>query len=440
MYNGLPIRYDEIGNPTKIVTNQYWASSSNWEEYGYELEWEGRQLIGRRFYELYSGCDIWYDEYYDLSFEYNADGIRTSKTAYGVEYKYILNGSQIIGETWTEYGTEYLLLYIYDENGSPMGIKYRTEAYAAGVFDYFFFEKNLQGDIVAIYNAEGEKIGSYIYDAWGNFTVSTVSGNTSLENSIVNSYNPFRYRGYYYDKDLGWYYLQSRYYNSQWGRFINADGYVSTGQGLLSYNMFAYCNNNPVMNVDPTGEFPWLVVAIVLVVSSLFLQSCAKQPTSDVGSAQPYVHMEGSDDPQSPNCYAYAIGSPVNEQPGASSGRFPTNWNDVNDVGKSVEADLKAKGYSVRRISGPNAKVYDNEFKIALRVGTKPYYYDWITGRAYYDYHFMRQTDTGQWAEKHGYGGESILWETGMTPDNIPWTLGGYLYYDSDIVYYAVGR
>ena len=85
---GMPIRYDEIGNPIQIVTYQYWGNSSSWEEYGYELEWNGRQLMGRRFYELYSGCDIWYDEYYDLSFEYNADGIRTSKTVYETEYKY----------------------------------------------------------------------------------------------------------------------------------------------------------------------------------------------------------------------------------------------------------------------------------------------------------------------------------------------------------------
>ena len=67
-------------------------------------------------------------------------------------------------------------------------------------------------------------------------------------------FNPFRYRGYYYDTDTGLYYLQSRYYVPQWGRFLNADGYVSTGTGLLGYNMYAYCNNNPVMNVDYTGH------------------------------------------------------------------------------------------------------------------------------------------------------------------------------------------
>lgn len=102
-------------------------------------------------------------------------------------------------------------------------MQYRTTSYAAHVFDTFYFEKNLQGDIIAVYNSNGEKIGSYTYDAWGNCTVSVVSGNTTLENNIVRTYNPFRYRGYYYDTETGLYYLQSRYYNPEWGRFLNSE-------------------------------------------------------------------------------------------------------------------------------------------------------------------------------------------------------------------------
>ena len=204
--------------------------------------------------------------------------------------------------------------------------------------------------------------------------------------------------------------------------------------------MYAYCGNNPVMRMDPTGDF-WIAALIVtaVVVCTSFLE-CSVFPTSNVGAAKPYVDMSGSNDEAAPNCYSYAIGSPVNEQPGETSGRIPTNWNDVNDVGKSVEADLKAKGYTVRKISGPNAKVYNNEFKIALRVGTQPYAYNKYTGKLCYDYHFMRQTDTGQWAEKHGYAGDSVLWLPEMTPDTIPWTLYGKPYYDSKIIYYAVGN
>lgn len=89
--------------------------------------------------------------------------------------------------------TEYLIYYVYDETGLPIGLKYRTSAYEAGVFDCFFFEKNLQGDIIAVYNSTGKRIGSYTYDAWGNFNYSLASGNTALETRIVFRLNPFRY-------------------------------------------------------------------------------------------------------------------------------------------------------------------------------------------------------------------------------------------------------
>ena len=122
----------------------------------------------------------------------------------------------------------------------------------------------MQGDIVAIYNESGAKVASYVYDAWGNFITTYHNGGASLTPVIKN---PLLYRGYYYDRDLGMYYLQTRYYDSNIGRFLNADSYVSTGQGMLGHNMYAYCDNNPVMYVDPTGEFPWLVVGIMVLTT-----------------------------------------------------------------------------------------------------------------------------------------------------------------------------
>jgi len=203
--------------------------------------------------------------YNQLAFTYNADGIRTSKTVDGIKHTYVLEGSKILAETWTKNGVDYLLVFLYDENGAPIGMKYRTSAYTEDVFDCFFFEKNLQGDIIAVYNSSGTPICTYKYDAWGAFTTTVTSGVTTLERSIANTYNPFRYRGYFYDVESGYYYLQSRYYNPNWGRFLNADGYVTTGQGILSYNMYAYCNNNPVMCVDKSGDFfEWIVLGIVV--------------------------------------------------------------------------------------------------------------------------------------------------------------------------------
>jgi len=218
------ISYDAIGNPTTFN--------------GYTLTWFGRQLKKMEK----SGST--------LEFLYNADGIRTSKTVNNVEHIYTLNGSQIVSESWGDY----LLIYLYDESGSPIGMQYRTTSYAAYTFDTFYFEKNLQGDIIAVYNASGKQIGSYTYDAWGNGVASTFSSNTTLENNVVRTYNPFRYRGYYYDTETQLYYLQSRYYNPKWGRFLNVDAYISTGAGLISCNMYAYCNNEPVLGYDPTGH------------------------------------------------------------------------------------------------------------------------------------------------------------------------------------------
>ena len=184
-----------------------------------------------------------------LKFKYNADGIRTNKIVDGVNHVYTLNGTQIVSEAWGNF----LLIYLYDESGAPIGLQYRTKSYAANVFDTFYFEKNLQGDIIAVYNASGEKIGSYTYDAWGNCTVTVVSESTTLEKNVVRLYNPFRYRGYYYDTETGLYYLQSRYYNPAWGWFLNEDGYVNANGDLIGFNMYAYCSNNPVMGYDPSG-------------------------------------------------------------------------------------------------------------------------------------------------------------------------------------------
>ena len=174
-------------------------------------------------------------------------------------------------ETWSQGGVDYQLTYVYDVDGAPRMLRYRTSAYTdSAKYDDFYLQTNLHGDIVAIYNAEGEQICTYTYDAWGNCTVTRKSSNTALENSIATTLNPFRYRGYYLDVETGLYYLQTRYYNPSWGRFINADGvaYLGAGDELLGYNLFSYCGNNPVMGYDPAGTLNWgkLFGAIELIV------------------------------------------------------------------------------------------------------------------------------------------------------------------------------
>jgi len=122
----------------------------------------------------------------------------------------------------------------------------------------YYYLKNAQGDITHIVDGEGNEVAAYEYDAWGNHL--SISGDAEIA-----ELNPYRYRGYRYDSETGLYYLQSRYYNPEWGRFINADVLVSTGQGLHSHNMFAYCNNNPVNYSDSNGLFPIATVTGALI-------------------------------------------------------------------------------------------------------------------------------------------------------------------------------
>ena len=117
----------------------------------------------------------------------------------------------------------------------------------------YWYIRNAQGDIIGLHDKDGVQIVSYIYDSWGKL----VSTSGTMKDSVGEK-NPYRYRGYRYDTETGLYYLQSRYYNPEWGRFINSDdvGVVTASLGdLTDKNLFAYCDNNPVMRVDDEGYF-----------------------------------------------------------------------------------------------------------------------------------------------------------------------------------------
>ena len=141
--------------------------------------------------------------------------------------------------------------------GSLIGLKYNDKVY--------YYIKNMQEDIIGITDENFNKIVEYEYDSWGNIiTIKDNNGNIITDESHIGIINPFRYRSYYYDKETKLYYLNSRYYNPEWGRFINADNYINTNQGMYSLNMYTYTENNFINRLDTEGIF-WFVVARSLV-------------------------------------------------------------------------------------------------------------------------------------------------------------------------------
>ncbi|MBS4917877.1 MAG: RHS repeat-associated core domain-containing protein, partial [Clostridiales bacterium] len=210
-FNGQTITYDEIGNPITYRD-------------GMAFTWQhGRELAG--FTKVGTTA----------SYHYNDSGIRTKKVVNGVTTEYYLNGSTIL----TQITGDERLDFLYDDTESLLGFLSDGESY--------YYVKNIQGDVIGILDSDGNQVVEYVYDVWGK--VKLVSGAMS---STLGHLNPFRYRGYYFDQESGLYYLNSRYYDPQTCRFINADGLIYC-EDAIPTNLFKYCDNNPVTNTDLSG-------------------------------------------------------------------------------------------------------------------------------------------------------------------------------------------
>ena len=229
-YDGKSITYSG-GNPTKY----YNGSTFTWTQ--------GRKLATAKVGNT------------NISYTYDMAGVRSSKTVGSTKYDFTTLSGLVTRQT----GGGKTIDFVYDENNQPLAMKYNNTLY--------YYVLNAQGDVVRIVNSSRSVVASYTYDPWGKIISSS---------GTLADINPLRYRGYYYDSETGFYYLQSRYYDPEIGRFINADSYASTdATGLLSTNMFAYCENNPAMRIDPTGELFWDILDVFMAALSWddFLES-----------------------------------------------------------------------------------------------------------------------------------------------------------------------
>ena len=177
----------------------------------------------------------------EYSYIYDENGIRFSKTVNGTTTQFAYLGGMLMAQKTGED----VLFFQYGAGGVPLGFVYNGVQY--------FYITNQLGDIIGITDATGDAFVMYSYDEWGN-PIQTITRDNTAEQNKIAEINPLRYRGYYYDAETGYYYLQSRYYNPEWGRFISADSFDYIDNSTrLGFNAYIYCTNNPVMFVDPTG-------------------------------------------------------------------------------------------------------------------------------------------------------------------------------------------
>lgn len=211
-YNNHHYNYDDYGNLISDGTHYFdWAN--------------GRQLVS-------VGSDI--------AYTYDENGIRTTKEVDGTTTYFNTSDGVILSQS----DDENTLIFQYDNGGLPVGFTWNGTQY--------YYLTNSSGDVLGICDTSGELLVEYTYDEWGKLIDLGISANADEELAEIN---PLRYRGYYYDEETGFYYLQSRYYNPEICRFISEDSYTNTETGTsLQYNMFAYCENDPVNYDDPTGE------------------------------------------------------------------------------------------------------------------------------------------------------------------------------------------
>ena len=216
--DGKEITYDAIGNP---LTYDGWT-----------FTWK----VGRMLSSMAKTGT-------NAQFTYDHNGLRIRKVVNGVATNYMLNGKNIVHMTQGSND----LHFFYDAQNKPAMVRFNGTDY--------FYVYNLQGDVVAMIDANGTQVVEYHYDAWG----APIAKNGSMA-ATLGTTNPFRYRGYMYDEETGLYWLENRYYNPIWKRFVNPDSVLVKANGLPMNNLYQYCWNKPVAYADDTGT--WAIPSI----------------------------------------------------------------------------------------------------------------------------------------------------------------------------------
>lgn len=325
-YNNDNIMYDSIGNVIQVGSNKFFS-------------WiNGNELAS------YTDNDN------EIYYQYDIDGNRISKTVNGVKTTYYTDDENVIYEV----GNNKVIYYLRDENGELIGFEYNGTLY--------YYEKDLNDSIIGIYNTEGIEIAKYNYDSWGKTIDILDSNNNDISSNLnhIANINPYRFKSYYYDVETKLYYLGTRYYNPEWKRFISPDSLDSlddSQDSISQYNLFVYCQNNPVNNYDSNGQKPlprWAKIAIGAgIIAGLAIATACTGGTAGVILGAALNGAVGG--AASGAVIGTAYGGITNGWSGALDGACNgfLSGSIMGAVGGAASSSLKIASGSVKIISGP---------------------------------------------------------------------------------------
>jgi len=313
-----------MGNPVKYPKVKT-APNGDYAVDMMNMEWSGRQLA------KISGTGLSTSVY-----KYNQDGLRSyKKVGSEAATEFYYSGSKLMYEKRANVE----MFYSYDSAGRLSGIRHSVNG---GPLYATYPVLNSRGDVIALYSGSGSFVARYKYDAWGNIiSITDANGNTPASATHIANMNPFRYRGYYYDTETGFYYLGSRYYDPEIGRFISpdtADVLDNDFHHILENNLYAYCFNNPVNMVDDDGTFPrWAKITIGVAAIGIGVAATV----ASGGAAAPVLIASIKI-----AAVSTAIGAGTSAAIGAASHRVSTgSWDGAGKVALSSAVDGAADGF-----------------------------------------------------------------------------------------------
>ncbi len=274
VYDGDAITYDEIGNPLTYRD-------------GMNLLWQN----GKELKRVSQGNTV-------INYQYDPNGLRTKKSVTTVSngsttvtnVEYIYEGDKLLQMK----SNDRVLDFIYDSEGNPVGFKHTFPG--ATTDHYYYYGLNAHGDVIALYDKDGDLCANYSYDVYGKLlNVTRPSGTEITSSTHAAILNPLRYAGYVYDNETGFYYNATRYYDPTTARFINADTVdvlTATLEASTDKNLFAYCDNNPVVRVDAGGQFwetPFDIITLCISVVEVIADP--SDPMNWVGLAGDVVDL-----------------------------------------------------------------------------------------------------------------------------------------------------